>query len=479
MVWIVMVLAATAHAQPSDQIGIERFKLAIDRDGMLDVEWAGVPTHLTWSAGALVGFAHDPLVVYDTNMDSVGALVDRRLTTSVVGSLALFGRLQLGASVDVVGYQSGDDTLATMQTLPAGGISDIRVVAKAMVIGTERYQLAVIPALTIPGGEARGYLRESGVSFSPAIAGSLRLDRIRIAANLGYQLKPRVDSAGLISDDEAFARIATGVELARRTELWLAGSIATPLSNAERNQVATQLLTGASHRFTPMIDGFVAGGIGLDNGFGTPDWRALAGVRFGVAIAEPVVMAPREVPPPPPPGVAPAVVDALAHVRGVVVDPEGRPLPGASITIVQLDHADAAPSEITADGDGTFALDLEPGALEITARVREFKDNVTRTTATAGGKTDVTVQLVRSIRQGQLRGQVLSFNGKPLTATITVKGKTEATTTTDAQGQFTLELPDGAFSVEISAADHVTQKRNVTIKLDGVTVLNVDLRSRK
>jgi hypothetical protein len=51
--------------------------------------------------------------------------------------------------------------------------------------------------------------------------------------------------------------------------------------------------------------------------------------------------------------------------------------------------------------------------------------------------------------------------------------------TTDAQGQFALDLPEGAFSVEIQSPGHVTQKRNVTINSMAWTVLNVDLRSGK
>jgi hypothetical protein len=486
-VLIAAMLGTVAHAQPSDKVGIERFHLAIDRAGMLDVEWAGVPPHLAWNAGVFVGFAHAPLVVYDRNMEPIDALVDRRLTTSLTGSIALFGRLQLGAALDVVGYQSGADVLATMESLPSGGVGDVRLLGKLMVAGTDRYQLALIPALTIPGGDAGGYLREAGITFSPAVAASVRFDALRIAGNVGYHVKPRVDSSGLVSDDEAFLRIAAGYELgaprAPLAELWLASSIATPLVDAERNQVALEVLAGAAYRFTPMIDGFVAGGIGLDNGFGTPDWRALAGVRFGAALADRPLAAVTASTTPgltPPTTTGPtAPVDAIAHVHGIVVDPDGRPLPGAKITIVQLDLPDASPVELVADGEGMFAVDLEPGALEITARVREFKDSVTQARAEAGGKTAVSVKLVRAVRQGQLRGQVLSFKGKPLAATIHVKGKTETSVTTDADGQFTIELPEGTFSVEIASPGHVMQKRNVTIKLDAVTVLNVDLRSGK
>src|SRR5262245_46774218 len=132
--WVVLVpvvaaLSGRAHAQQSDELGIERFRLSIDRAGMLDVEWAGVPGHLSWGAGVAVGFAHDPLVVYDRDMNAVDALVERRLTTMFVGSLALWNRLQLGASLDVVGYQRGSDVLGAMTELPSSGVGDLRLLA--------------------------------------------------------------------------------------------------------------------------------------------------------------------------------------------------------------------------------------------------------------------------------------------------------------------------------------------------------------
>ncbi|HEX5061255.1 MAG TPA: carboxypeptidase-like regulatory domain-containing protein [Kofleriaceae bacterium] len=552
---VVAALAGTARAQEAtDQLGIERFRIAIDRAGILDVEWAGVPGHLSWGAGVLVGFAHDPLVVYDRAMSAVDALVDRRLTTTVVGSIALWNRLQLGLTVDIVGYQSGEDVLATMGALPTSGLGDMRLLAKLLIAGDARYQLALIPALTVPAGEARGYLRESGAAFAPALAASVRSGRVRGALNLGYAIKPRVEAAGLVSDDEAFARLGAGVTLgapaAPAAELWLATSIATPLTDAAHNQVAIELLAGAARRFTPTLEGFIGGGIGLDNGFGTPDWRALAGVRFEVAsgdrdrdgVASEADRCPDEPedrdgfadsdgcpdPDNDGDGVADArdrcanevedndgfqdddgcadrdndgdgVADAqdrcpdkpedkdgfqdddgcpddIARVDGVVVDPDGRPLAGAKISIVQYAKPSAAPIELTAGDDGKFSTQLDGGALDVTASAAEYKTGTTSATVEPGTHADVTVKLVRAVRQGQLRGQVLSFNGKPLAATITVRGKTTTSATTDADGQFTIELPEGPFSVEIASPGFVTQKRNVTIKLDGVTVLNVDLR---
>ncbi len=71
---------------------------------------------------------------------------------------------------------------------------------------------------------------------------------------------------------------------------------------------------------------------------------------------------------------------------------------------------------------------------------------------------------------------MLSFSGKPLAATIVVDGKTIQT---DVDGQYAIDLPAGSFEITIESPGHLPQKRTVSVKLDGVTVLNVDLRATK
>jgi hypothetical protein len=563
--WAALVLVAaalsSASAQPAtDHFGIERFRLASDRAGLLDVEWAGVPEHLSWGAGLLVGYANDPLVLYDRDMNVIDAVVDRRLTTSIQGALGLYDRISVAAAVDVIGYQSGSDaaTTPTMRALPGGGVGDVRVLVKILAAGDRRYQVALIPALTIPGAGAKGYLREAGLVFAPAAAVSARLGAVRAAANLGYLAKPRVDTAGLVSDDEAFAKVGLGYtiggESAPIADVWWSTSFAAPLGDRDENQVAIEMLGGIGRQLSPALMAFSAGGAGLDNGFGTPEWRVIAGVRYelssgdrdGDRVAGVADKCPDDAedvdgfmdgdgcpdpdndgdgvadggdrcagdaedkdgyqdtdgcadPDNDGDGVADAqdrcplqaedkdgfqdsdgCADGKANIAGTVVDPEGRPIGGATVTITQLELAGAEPIELTADADGKFTTTLDGGQLQITARAKEYKQSMTETTVAPGSSGPLTVQLVRAIRAGQLRGQVLAFDGQPLEATITVKGaKGNASAKTDAQGNFTVELAEGTFSVEITSTGFVSQTRSVKIKLDGVTVLNVDLRSTK
>ena len=477
IVLMVVLAASSAEAQTaSDEFGIERFRLAMDRSALLDVDWAGMPAQGSWSASAYVGFAHDPLVVY-RNGEAIDALVDRRVATGLVGSYVALSWLQLGLGVDLVGYQSGSESL--MQ-LPGGGLGDARAIAKVLAYRTSRFEIAIVPTLTMPGGSAKGYLRESGVTFAPALAVSGAGERLRIAANLGYRMRPRTETAGLVIDDEMFARAGAGVGLGRG-ELALSLSAAAPPANRAGNQIAVEAMLGGTLHVTRSVDVFAAGGVGLDNGFGTPDWRMVGGVRFAsvteaaVPLAPPVIARPEK--PIEPRPVEPAA-PPTGTLSGRVVDPEKLPIAGA---IVRITPAGGSVVEVKTDGDGNFSTTILAGELAVTVERAEYQPGSTTASLAPKATATISIVLAREVRQGQLRGQVLSFGGKPLEATIVVSqnGTEVSRTNADQDGQYRIELPAGAYDVVIEATGHVTQKRSIKVKLDGVTVLNLDMRGGK
>jgi hypothetical protein len=460
----------TAHAQiASDEFGIERFRLSPDESSILDVNSAEVGPHRAITGGLALGFAHEPLVIYDSAMNAVDPLVERRLTTDLVASISLWDRLQVGLGADIIGYQSGVDGL-TLDKLPSGGIGDFRMMTKVVLVDG----VAFAPTLIVPAGSAGGWLREAGVSFAPEVAISRARGRVRGAVNLGYRFRPRVEVAGLVADDEGFARVGIAGQVGRG-EVWWSTSLAAPVTDRRKNVMAIEMLVGGTQRVTSLVNVFAAGGVGLDNGFGVPDWRALAGVRFVREERVAHLIVKHEAGPPPPPPVAPIVVEPAppppAKLSGTIATATGEAIPGATITI----DTDAGPVEVIADDDGKFAAEV-PGKLGKLHATAPGYDAGEVEIVVENGVAQVNVSLKRSVRSGQLRGQVLSFNGKPLAATIRVG---DQTTTADADGQYSIDLPAGAFQVTIEADGYVTQKRNVKVKLDGVTVLNVDLRGGK
>lgn len=80
--------------------------------------------------------------------------------------------------------------------------------------------------------------------------------------------------------------------------------------------------------------------------------------------------------------------------------------------------------------------------------------------------------------RGTIQGNIRSFNGTPLNATVTVyPGNLK--TSTDSEGAFELNLKPGRYTIRLRAYGYSSQNRAVIVHENGVTVLNAELRKKK
>jgi uncharacterized membrane protein len=69
---------------------------------------------------------------------------------------------------------------------------------------------------------------------------------------------------------------------------------------------------------------------------------------------------------------------------------------------------------------------------------------------------------------------VRSFRGKPLAASIRLE-PSAATTETDAEGFFQIDVPPGEYEVVIEAPGYQAQRRHAKVDQQGVVIVNADL----
>ena len=167
-------------------------------------------------------------------------------------------------------------------------------------------------------------------------------------------------------------------------------------------------------------------------------------------------------------------VAATASLRGRVVDGDGAPLANAQVSLAVGERS----FETTSDMDGAYSFEnLPAGSGTLTITAEGFEPQTTTVELDGSSPTEASaVQLVREIQAGQLRGLIRSFRGEPIVnARIRVSpGDFEART--DAEGRFEVELPPGAYEVDIAAGGYSDQQRSVEVEENGVTVLNADMR---
>ncbi|MEZ4403984.1 MAG: OmpA family protein [Kofleriaceae bacterium] len=225
-----------------------------------------------------------------TDRVRVGSLVAQRTGGELGASLVVHARIGVGIDLPLILAQRRDamvpGVIGTLTGVGGVGLGDLRLTPKFQLLrqAHEKVDLTLVPALVLPTGRGTNYRGDDGPSFAPYLALSRREARFRWALDLGYAFRHKTGVGNLIVDDELRLRAGAAVAVAAPVELAATVSVATaaadPFGDFARNHL--EVIGGPTVDLGERWQVFAAGGVGLQPGYGTPDWRALAGVRLGV-----------------------------------------------------------------------------------------------------------------------------------------------------------------------------------------------------
>ena len=281
---------AQSIVEKSD-FSVERFAVASNRSGILNVEGGEFFRKWAWDMHLWLGAANDPLAVYQTDANGdrtrVGSLVANRVGSELGGSVVVTPWLSLGAELPLIFSQSRDVMQSGVNGMLADisgvGLGDLRVAPKLRLLHGGLVNLALTVEVSFPTGSAEFYHGESGLTAQPFLAASKTYGKLHWAANLGYLVRKPKQIAGLAVDDEMRLRAGIGYRVLNALDIGLTAAVATaankPFSTFGRNY--SEIIAGPSYIIDDKWIVFAGGGVGLQSGFGSPDWRALAGVRVG------------------------------------------------------------------------------------------------------------------------------------------------------------------------------------------------------
>lgn len=382
----------------------------------------------------------------------------------------------------------------------AGWTGDPRLIVRASTSPARGPWLGAQVTLWAPGGEAPSLVPEA-TSFDFALLAALPVSRWVLAVNAGYRLDRSAsalpdpdqlsradrlawgasDSNAILAGIGARWQASPALELLAegRWDLLVGGDAPDPLESPLRFAAGARWslssrLTGlglvevtASRRppieagaplvpVEPRVSALVGLGISLDPA--PPRPRPLV-VRAPVRRAAP----PPPLPPPPP---------EPATIRGHVTTLSGVPLPGARVRV----ECGGAVLDTGTDAGGAFSVAGVPaGAATVRFSADGHRDEQTTVEVRAGEHEVIDQPLAPALPAGQIRGVVSSFGGRPLHATVKVES-VAIETATDDEGSFQTEVPPGEYQVIFSAPGYRTQRRRLRVEVNGVTVVNVDLR---
>lgn len=162
-------------------------------------------------------------------------------------------------------------------------------------------------------------------------------------------------------------------------------------------------------------------------------------------------------------------------IEVMVVGAGGEAVAGADVVLLPTAGSEEVRMGRTgADGRAIFE-GVDGGLARVRVSYRGHRTSSRLIDVEAGGKATVRFSLAEALPPGQLRGVVRAFTGQPLAAELTVS-PTGARTSSNARGEFEIDLPPGEYEVSVEADGYREQRSQIRIERDGVTILNVDLR---
>ena len=294
--FLLALLAPLAAAQEVSTFPVERFRPAMNREGLLDVEWGAVGEPFSFDVALWFGYAHEPLVLYESMGDQrvkSGTIVAHRLGANLVGAVVVHSRIELGLDLPLILYQSAGDGVPpgsiTTTELATAGVGDLRFAPKAQLLVSEDhfFDLAILASISFPTASASdSYFGDDGISMIPELVVSRAFNGFQLALNLGYRWRPEARLLDLDVGPELLYRLGVGYDFDHHDELPFElaltanGATSTDDFFGDANENPLELLFGVAYQPVDPWTATVGTGTGLISGFGSPVYRFFAGVAY-------------------------------------------------------------------------------------------------------------------------------------------------------------------------------------------------------
>lgn len=331
------LLAAPATAQ--DRIAAESFTPApAMRSSMLGV-WGSQPLDRAELALSLnASHARRPLALFDARGDRLGNLLGAISTFELLGTIGVWERIDVSLAIPMHVVAAGTELApgtpsAVRESVVSGdavALGDVRLSPRVQLLGTRDRDangpgLSLLAHVFLPSGRDAVYAGE-GLRVEPRLIADHRIDRLRLAANVGYLVRGEERLLGARIDDMVTWGIGASFALERRLALLaeVAGRVNVLGENFGNGDLPTEGLLAVRYQDERLF-AQIGGGAGLLGGVGEPNLRLFA--SLGIALS----LRPTRIEPPPP-----------APVVTVVEEPTAPPAPAPEPPVEELAPAEEA-----------------------------------------------------------------------------------------------------------------------------------------
>lgn len=434
----------------------------------------------SWSVGVTSHYSRTPLRLTDNSAQY--DVIGRRLVADVSAGATVLDWLDASVFLPVVASQSGDPLTAfglPNERLSGTVLGDLRVVGRARLMESPSgLGLAVAVPVYLPTGDKESFNTDDSVRLEGrVIADWVGPSDILVCTNVGYQLRPTRSLADYTSDDvlrwSVGARVPFGQRLAGTTSVF--GAV--PVAGSDAPAAPVEALAGLQLALPSDLSATVAGGVGIGEGVGAPQYRILLALSYAHRAQTQTVVAtlaptPEATPEATPLPTATPVPSAKGTMAGVVRDADsGMPLAAATIRWGN--------ASTKTDRFGRFEVpDIPVGAVTLEVRAEGYRVKTSRAVVAADQTVKLTLELKPDVQStmGTFGGDVHARNGRALKASLVIAGGGNSRTVeTDATGSFNLDLVPGTYTVRVHAPGYRDETKTIVIKAEELSVYSFTL----
>lgn len=237
---------------------------------------------LNYAVNTLPYFQNTPQGPMDFNDTVLGADVN--------AGLGLMKDWDIGVSFPTVLSQSVRDQNGARGEFEQTGSTEVKFNTKYRLFGDDSYGMAMVASMNVNRTENNPWVgRNAGPTYNLEVAGDTTIGKIAYGVNAGYRIR---NSGSAIPGSRVSPlknQLIASAAMSYHYSDWntkfigeVFGSLPAESStvDGDRSLQSAELLLGAKHDVTTNLALHAGGGVGLNQGVASPDWRVYTGVNY-------------------------------------------------------------------------------------------------------------------------------------------------------------------------------------------------------
>lgn len=244
----------------------------------------------TYNAGIYGDYANDPVEIGGEKGKRIRGVTDDMVTAHFAGNIGIFSRMSLGFHVPYV-HKTDIEREVEGEEVEGGSLgqpADSAVFAKLGLITRSSWAMSFIPYAAIPTGNSAYLLGDGTPSYGGSFALSGSSDQFLWATNVGYMYR---EKALVLEDDRTnqlkitgYGLMSTGTQYRVNGIFSLGGNISGKFHSGEKIDFSktnpAEWQSVAKLKLTGTLESSLGFGTGIGKGYGSPDYRIVAGLSY-------------------------------------------------------------------------------------------------------------------------------------------------------------------------------------------------------